>query len=57
MYKEYKRLNLSEIDKEILQFWEEHDIFHKSVEQRDADNAYVFTKGLPPLMENPASTT
>jgi isoleucyl-tRNA synthetase len=47
MYKEYKRLNLSEIDKEILQFWEEHDIFHKSVEQRDADNAYVFYEGPP----------
>jgi isoleucyl-tRNA synthetase len=47
MYKEYKRLNLSEIDKEILQFWEEHDIFHKSVEQRDAENAYVFYEGPP----------
>ncbi len=47
MYKEPKGLNLSEIDKEILQFWEEHKIFEKSVEQRDADNAYVFYEGPP----------
>ncbi len=47
MYKEYKGLNLPEIDKEILSFWEENKVFEKSVEQRDAGNAYVFYEGPP----------
>ncbi len=47
MYKEYKGLNLPEIDKEILAFWEKHDIFKKSVDQRDPENAYVFYEGPP----------
>ena len=40
MYKEFKGLNLPEIDKEILQFWEEHEIFKKSVDQRDPDKCF-----------------
>ncbi|MEL7120707.1 MAG: isoleucine--tRNA ligase [Bacteroidota bacterium] len=47
MYKEYKNLNLPEIDKEILAFWEEHKIFDKSIDQRDADNSFVFFEGPP----------
>ena len=46
-YNEYKKLNLPEIDKRILAFWEEHDVFKKSVEQRDEDNTYVFYEGPP----------
>lgn len=47
MYKEYKKLNLPEIDQDILKFWEEHDIFNKSVEQRPAENNFVFYEGPP----------
>ncbi len=47
LYKEYKNLNLPEIDKEILAFWEENKIFEKSIENRDADNTYVFYEGPP----------
>ena len=47
MYKEFKGLNLPEIDKEILKFWEEHEIFKKSVDQRDPENSYVFYEGPP----------
>ncbi len=47
MYKEYKGLNLPEIDKEILEFWENTGVFEKSVEQRDANKAYVFYEGPP----------
>lgn len=46
-YKEYKGLNLPEIDKEILQYWEENDIFSKSIDQRDIDNSFVFYEGPP----------
>ena len=47
MYNEYKQLNLPDIDREILEFWEKNDIFKKSVEQRDADNSFVFYEGPP----------
>ena len=46
-YKEYKGLNLPEIDKEILKFWEEQKIFEKSIDQRDEENSYVFYEGPP----------
>jgi len=47
MYKEYKGLDLPKIDQEILEFWEKEGIFDKSIEQRDADKAYVFYEGPP----------
>lgn len=46
-YNEYKSLNLPEIDKEILKFWEENNIFEKSIEQRPEDDTYVFYEGPP----------
>ena len=46
-YREQKGLNLPEIDKEILQFWEENKIFQKSIEDRPEDNTYVFYEGPP----------
>lgn len=47
MYNEFKSLNLQEIDKEMLAFWEAQDIFNKSVEQRPTNNAWVFYEGPP----------
>ncbi len=47
MYKEYKGLNLPEIDKEILAFWQSEAIFEKSVEERDRKKAFVFYEGPP----------
>ena len=47
MYREFKNLNLPEIDKEMLTFWEQEKIFEKSVEQRSKDNTYVFYEGPP----------
>lgn len=47
MYREYKQLNLPEIDREILAFWEENRIFEKSVDQRDPANSFVFYEGPP----------
>jgi isoleucyl-tRNA synthetase len=46
-YREYKGLNLPEIDKEILTFWSENQIFEKSVSQKPEDNTYVFYEGPP----------
>lgn len=47
MYREFKSLNLPEIDKEILKFWEAEGIFEKSIEQRPEDNRWVFYEGPP----------
>ncbi|NNK90019.1 MAG: isoleucine--tRNA ligase [Saprospiraceae bacterium] len=46
-YREFGGLNLPEIDKEILSFWESQNIFEKSVDQRSKDNSYVFYEGPP----------
>lgn len=42
-----KQLNLPEIDRIIRQFWEENDIFNKSVNQKSIDNSFVFYEGPP----------
>ena len=46
-YKEYKGLNLPEIDKEILKYWEENKIFQRSIEERPVANSFVFYEGPP----------
>jgi len=47
MYKEYKNLNLPEVDKQILAFWEKNDVFKRSIEERDVENSFVFYEGPP----------
>ncbi len=46
-YQEYKNFNLSDIAKEILQFWEEKDIFDKSLKNREGNKPFVFYEGPP----------
>jgi isoleucyl-tRNA synthetase len=46
-YKTYKQLDLPAIDREMLEYWEKSDVFRKSVENRPADNPYVFYEGPP----------
>jgi len=46
-YREAKTLDLPAIDKEILAFWEEQDVFNKSVENRDSSNPFIFYEGPP----------
>lgn len=47
IYREVKGLNLPEIDKEILAFWSEHQIFEKSISNRDGAESFVFYEGPP----------
>ncbi len=47
MYSEFNHLDLPAIDREILAFWEEREIFRRSVEERPADNPFVFYEGPP----------
>lgn len=47
MYKEYKQLNLSQIGKDVLEFWQQNNIFEKSISSRPASNPYTFYEGPP----------
>ena len=47
MFPEYKNLNLSKICSEINHFWEEENIFEKSVQSRPEKNRFVFYEGPP----------
>jgi isoleucyl-tRNA synthetase len=46
-YKEYSTLNLTETAENIQQFWEEHQIFEKSISSRDENKPFVFFEGPP----------
>ncbi|MDR2911445.1 MAG: isoleucine--tRNA ligase, partial [Bacteroidales bacterium] len=46
-FQEYKQLDLSRVNKEILKRWEVDDIFHKSILKRESNNAFVFYEGPP----------
>ncbi len=46
-FKEYKGLNLPEISEKILKFWEENDIFQKSISSREGKEGFVFFEGPP----------
>jgi len=46
-FPEYKKFDLSEINKEINAFWKEKNIFEKSVETRKGQPTFVFNEGPP----------
>ncbi len=48
MFKELpEKLNFPEIEKNVLDFWEKENIFHRSVQERDAQNPFIFFEGPP----------
>jgi len=47
IYPEYKHLNLPAIAEEILQFWEQNDVFAESVRSRNGSPSFVFYEGPP----------
>ncbi len=48
MYKQYSdKIKYSEIEKEILEFWESNKIFEKSIETRPANKSFTFYEGPP----------
>jgi isoleucyl-tRNA synthetase len=46
-FKEYSGFNLSNINKTILEFWEKDNTFHKSIELREGNPAFIFYEGPP----------
>lgn len=46
-YREMKRLDPQTIEQEILQFWQEDNIFEKSIALREGSDTFVFYEGPP----------
>ena len=46
-FREYKGLNLTDVADETLRFWEENDIFQKSISSRSDKKPFVFFEGPP----------
>jgi isoleucyl-tRNA synthetase len=46
-FPEYKGLNLPNVAKEMLKYWEENNIFEKSMTIREGNKPYVFFEGPP----------
>ncbi len=46
-FPEYKGLDLSQVNKDILKTWEENDTFRRSVRQKNGKGEYVFYEGPP----------
>ncbi len=46
-YKEYKKLDLSRIGKEVRNFWEENRVFEQSLDIRQGQAPWVFYEGPP----------
>ena len=41
------KLNVTEMEEKILRHWQWHDIFHKSMDQREGGKEYIFYEGPP----------
>ena len=46
-FAEYSKLDLSNVNKEVLKKWQDGDIFHKSLEIRKGHPSFVFYEGPP----------
>ena len=46
-FQEYKQLDLSQINREVLKRWQEDDTFHKSISTREGHPTFVFYEGPP----------
>ena len=40
-FKEYKQLDLSKVNKDVLARWEADDTFHKSISTREGHSTFV----------------
>jgi isoleucyl-tRNA synthetase len=46
-FPEYKSLDLSQVNKDILKVWDENDAFHKSIREVDGKGEFIFYEGPP----------
>lgn len=46
-FPEYKQLNLVDTASKVLEYWQDHDIFKKSVTQKSEEKPFIFFEGPP----------
>ncbi len=52
-FAERSKLNLSEVNKEVLQQWDDEDVFHLSMSKREGCPSFVFYEGPPSANGHP----
>ena len=52
-FAERSRLNLSEVNKEVLSQWDAEDLFHRSISEREGCPSFVFFEGPPSANGHP----
>lgn len=52
-FTEHNGLNLSKVNKEVLKAWDEQDLFHKSIDEREGCPSFVFYEGPPSANGHP----
>ena len=56
MYREVaNRIDLPGMEREIIKFWQDNEIFHKSLNQRDENKRWVFYEGPPTANGKPGA--
>ena len=46
-FPEYKQINYPEVGKEVRGFWEQNDIFSKTITEREGAETFTFFEGPP----------
>ena len=46
-FREYSKLNLSDVNKDVLKLWEQENVLAKSIDERDGAPTFVFYEGPP----------
>lgn len=52
-FKERNKLNLSQVNEEVLKEWNEEDLFHKSITEREGFPPFIFYEGPPSANGHP----
>ena len=52
-FAERTQLNLSNVNKEVLKMWDEADVFHKSITEREGCPSFIFFEGPPSANGHP----
>ena len=52
-FAEHNKLNLSEVNKEVLEQWKGEDLFHRSITEREGCPAFIFFEGPPSANGHP----
>ena len=52
-FAEHNGLNLTQVNKDILEQWNANDVFHKTIDEREGCPQFVFFEGPPPANGHP----